>query len=148
MTNAGNNCGAAIAAGRSRTCRTIDAGPARGEQQGAEMDVSMTLTEPIGYVASSLVFAAFCAKRMVPLRALAIFSNLAFIGYGYLDHLWPILILHAAMLPMNLIRFREAALAAGGANNPTGETKAPCAIAALSAEASVVPSEPHTAGAD
>jgi hypothetical protein len=45
------------------------------------------------------------------LRALAIASNLAFIGYGYLDHLWPIVILHVAMLPMNVIRLRQVILA-------------------------------------
>src|SRR5271166_517018 len=73
------------------------------------------MTFDIGWLASGLVFATFCAKRMLPLRALAITSNLAFISYGYLDALWPIVILHAAMLPMNVIRFREAFLAARGA---------------------------------
>ena len=65
---------------------------------------------PLGYLAASLVFATFCTRRMVPLRALAITSNIAFIGYGYLDELWPILILHAALLPMNILRFRQAIL--------------------------------------
>jgi ABC-type glycerol-3-phosphate transport system permease component len=69
------------------------------------------MTLDIGWLASSLVFATFCAKRMLPLRGLAITSNLAFIGYGYLDALWPIVILHAAMLPVNVICFREAFLA-------------------------------------
>ena len=35
--------------------------------------------------------------------------------YGYLDALWPIVILHAAMLPVNVVRFREALLAASRA---------------------------------
>jgi len=64
----------------------------------------MTSVPDIGYLAASLVFATFCTKRMVQLRALAIASNIAFIGYGYLGKLWPILILHAAMLPLNIHR--------------------------------------------
>ena len=47
---------------------------------------------------------------MMTLRALAITSNIAFIGYGYLGELWPILILHAAMLPVNIHRLRREVL--------------------------------------
>ncbi len=70
----------------------------------------MTPVALVGYVAAGLVFATFCTRRMVPLRALAIASNVAFIGYGYLGELWPILILHAAMLPMNMLRLRQEML--------------------------------------
>ena len=47
---------------------------------------------------------------MVTLRALAIASNIAFLSYGYLGELWPILTLHAAMLPMNMYHLRQALL--------------------------------------
>ena len=67
----------------------------------------MTPVVLVGYLAASLVFATFCTKRMLPLRALAIASNIAFIGYGYLGVSWPILILHAAMLPMNIHRLLQ-----------------------------------------
>jgi len=67
----------------------------------------MTPVVLVGYLAASLVFAMVCTKRMVPLRALGIASNIAFLGYGYLGELWPILILHAAMLPMNIHRLRQ-----------------------------------------
>jgi len=83
------------------------------------------MTFDIGWLASGLVFATFCAKRMLPLRALAITSNLAFITYGYTDALWPIVVLHAAMLPMNVIRFREAFLAARGAPKRRDDAAAP-----------------------
>ena len=66
------------------------------------------LTDALGYIAAGLVFATFCAKRMASLRALAIVSNVAFIGYGFLDDLWPILVLHCAMLPMNIQRYRQS----------------------------------------
>jgi CRP/FNR family transcriptional regulator, cyclic AMP receptor protein len=69
----------------------------------------MTSVDSIGYVAASLVLATFCARTMVLLRALAIASNLAFVAYGLLAHLWPILLLHAVMLPLNVHRLLEAA---------------------------------------
>lgn len=68
----------------------------------------MTTVDALGYVASSLVLATFTAKSMVGLRALAIGSNLAFIAYGLSAALWPILLLHSIMLPLNLLRLREA----------------------------------------
>jgi hypothetical protein len=86
----------------------------------AELEaVGMTITDGMGYVAASLVLATFCAKRMVSLRALAISSNVAFITYGLAAHLWPILILHAVMLPLNLVRLRDA-LASPGQPDGTG----------------------------
>jgi hypothetical protein len=68
----------------------------------------MTITDGTGYFAASLVLATFCARQMVSLRALAIASNLAFIAYALAAHLWPILTLHSIMLPLNVIRLREA----------------------------------------
>jgi ABC-type glycerol-3-phosphate transport system permease component len=68
----------------------------------------MTITDGMGYVAASLVLAAFCAKRMVSLRALAISSNVAFITYGLAARLWPIVMLHVIMLPLNVVRLRDA----------------------------------------
>ena len=61
----------------------------------------------LGYFAASLVLATFCAKSMMSLRMLAIASNIAFIAYASAAHLWPILVLHALMLPLNLLRLRE-----------------------------------------
>jgi CRP/FNR family transcriptional regulator, cyclic AMP receptor protein len=60
-----------------------------------------------GYFASFLVFTTFYMKRMIPLRLTAIASNVAFISYAWLDHLTPILILHGALLPLNLYRLVE-----------------------------------------
>jgi uncharacterized protein YjiS (DUF1127 family) len=72
--------------------------------------MAMPLTDVIGYIAASLVFATFCTKRMVPLRMLAIASNLGFISYGSLLGLWPIVALHTGMLPMNVLRLRQELL--------------------------------------
>lgn len=60
-----------------------------------------------GYFASFLVFITFYMKRMIPLRLTAIASNVAFISYAWLNHLTPILVLHGALLPLNLYRLVE-----------------------------------------
>lgn len=73
------------------------------------------LTDALGYLAAGLVFGTFCSQRAVTLRSIAIASNLAFIGYGYLASLWPILILHGAMLPINVVRCRQSMRSYGGA---------------------------------
>jgi CRP/FNR family cyclic AMP-dependent transcriptional regulator len=67
-----------------------------------------------GWIAGLLVFSAFFMKTMVPLRVVAIASNVAFIAYallglryGIFRELFPILVLHASLLPLNVIRLRE-----------------------------------------
>lgn len=65
----------------------------------------------IGYIAASFVLATFCMRSMCALRFVAIASNLAFIAYGYLGDLIPILVLHAMLLPMNIVRLMELDLA-------------------------------------
>ena len=67
-----------------------------------------------GYAASSLVLMTFCMKRMLPLRIVAICSNLAFFTYGLLLHLMPILLLHALLLPINVVRLLQAAEVTNG----------------------------------
>jgi len=52
-----------------------------------------------GYVASVFVLLTFVAKDMRLLRTLAIFSNLAFITYGMIEWLPPVLFLHLMLLP-------------------------------------------------
>lgn len=73
----------------------------------------MIRIEFLGYVASLLVLLTFCMRGMVALRVLAIASNLAFIGYAALAGIHPVLLLHAALLPMNAWRLVEIALRRG-----------------------------------
>lgn len=65
------------------------------------------IAEGAGYIASILVFLTFYMKTMVPLRVVGLCSNVAFIMYGYLDGLYPVLILHLILLPLNLLRLHE-----------------------------------------
>ena len=68
----------------------------------------MNAYEPIGYLASLLVLAAFSVRGMVALRLLAIASNLAFIAYAALAGIHPVLLLHGLLLPVNLLRLLQA----------------------------------------
>jgi hypothetical protein len=67
----------------------------------------MNWIEAAGYLASALVLATFCMKTMIPLRAVAICSNFAFIIYGFYDGVYPVLILHGILLPLNTWRAVE-----------------------------------------
>jgi len=65
----------------------------------------MTLAaHPFGYLASFLVLCTFYMRTMVPLRCLAIASNMAFLAYGLPLGLWPVAVLHALLLPLNILR--------------------------------------------
>ena len=77
------------------------------------------LSELSGYVASTLVLLTFIAKDMRVLRTAAIFSNLAFITYGTIEWLPPVLFLHLVLLPLNIIRLREIVRATQAAGDLT-----------------------------
>lgn len=67
----------------------------------------MSVAEVLGYLASLLVFATFGMKTMIPLRLVAICSNIAFIAYGFTEQLYPVLVLHIALLPLNVFRLLQ-----------------------------------------
>ena len=62
----------------------------------------MNWVEAFGYLASSLVLVTFCMHTMLALRALAICSNIAFLVYGIAARIYPVLILHLILLPLNV----------------------------------------------
>jgi CRP/FNR family cyclic AMP-dependent transcriptional regulator len=67
----------------------------------------MSWVELLGYTASAAVLASFCMSTMIPLRILALASNVLFMLYGYFDGLLPVLLLHAILLPVNLLRLAQ-----------------------------------------
>jgi CRP/FNR family transcriptional regulator, cyclic AMP receptor protein len=71
------------------------------------MAFSFDLGILLGATASTLTLVSFSMKSMLPLRAFALASNLFFIAYGYVDLLWPVLVLHACLLPLNAKRLLE-----------------------------------------
>jgi CRP/FNR family cyclic AMP-dependent transcriptional regulator len=67
----------------------------------------MSLVDVLGYAASAAVLATFCMSTMIPLRILALGSNVLFMAYGYVDHLYPVFTLHAILLPVNALRLMQ-----------------------------------------
>ena len=63
--------------------------------------------DAIGYLASILVFATFCMRTMIALRVAAIGSNICFIWFGVAAHVYPVLLLHLVLLPLNAARSLE-----------------------------------------
>jgi hypothetical protein len=68
----------------------------------------MTGIDTLGFLAAGLVLATFCMRQLIPLRALAITSNVTFILYGYWAGIEPVLLLHVILLPVNVFRLRQA----------------------------------------
>ena len=66
-------------------------------------------TDIVGYIASGLVLLTFTTKEMRSLRIMAILSNLAFIAYGLLDEILPVLALHVILFPLNVFRLAQLA---------------------------------------
>jgi hypothetical protein len=73
-----------------------------------------------GYSASILVFVTFYMKDVIKLRLLALCSNVAFLIYACPLHLFPILALHGALIPINVCRL----IAAYRGNTVTRGTRA------------------------
>jgi CRP/FNR family cyclic AMP-dependent transcriptional regulator len=67
----------------------------------------LRFAEILGYIAAFLVFMTFSMKTMVPLRTVGIASNVFFIAYGYLNPAYPLLVLHLALLPLNILRLNQ-----------------------------------------
>jgi hypothetical protein len=63
--------------------------------------------EIIGYAASASVLLTFCMGTMLPLRAVAISSNVLFATYGLLAHIYPVLVLHVILFPVNVARLLQ-----------------------------------------
>lgn len=67
----------------------------------------MNWIDVLGYTASASVLITFCMSTMAPLRIVAICSNVLFASYGVVAHIYPVLILHAILLPVNSVRLYQ-----------------------------------------
>ncbi len=63
--------------------------------------------EVAGYLASALVAASFYMKTIIPLRLFAITSNVVFIVYGIGAGLYPVIVLHTFLFPLNILRLLQ-----------------------------------------
>lgn len=64
----------------------------------------MSWVDLLGYVASASVLLTFCVSTMVPLRMIAIASNVLFATFGAVAHIYPVLVLHVILFPINIAR--------------------------------------------
>jgi hypothetical protein len=62
----------------------------------------MSWVDYVGFLAAFTVLATFCMDTILPLRGFAIASNILFIVYGIAGQLYPVLLLHAVLLPINV----------------------------------------------
>jgi CRP/FNR family transcriptional regulator, cyclic AMP receptor protein len=67
----------------------------------------MSWTDVLGYAASASVLLTFCMSTMVPLRIVALCSNVLFASYGAFAHIYPVLGLHLILLPVNSVRLYQ-----------------------------------------
>jgi hypothetical protein len=69
--------------------------------------MTLDLGTVLGLVAAALYFTSYSMKSMLPLRALAVASNVFFIAYGIVQSALPELVLHSVLLPLNARRMWE-----------------------------------------
>jgi CRP/FNR family cyclic AMP-dependent transcriptional regulator len=69
--------------------------------------LSVNWIEALGYLGAILVLGTYSMKRMVPLRAISMCASSVFIVYGLLASVYPQVLLHSVLLPLNAIRLRE-----------------------------------------
>ena len=62
----------------------------------------------LGFAAALAVLGGFCMTSIRPLRTLALASNVLFVLYGLLAHIYPVFLLHIVLMPINLIKLRQA----------------------------------------
>ena len=64
----------------------------------------MSWIDFLGFAAALSVLASFSMSTILALRTLAVLSNVLFILYGLCAHIYPVLMLHIILLPVNLIK--------------------------------------------
>ncbi len=64
----------------------------------------MDWVQALGFLAAFLMFSTFYMKNMIPLRIIGMMSNASFIVYAAIAQIWPLLVLHIVLLPMNCLR--------------------------------------------
>ena len=69
--------------------------------------LAMHWTEILGYFGAMLTLSVYSMRRMIPLRIVGICANCVFIAYGGLAEVYPQMVLHGLLLPINVLRLRE-----------------------------------------
>jgi len=67
----------------------------------------ISFTEILGYVGAVVVLVTYSMRTMIPLRVLGMVSNAIFLVYSYKQGLYPHVLLHGFLLPMNGYRLNQ-----------------------------------------
>lgn len=67
----------------------------------------MTWIEVIGYCGSALAILTYWMREMIPLRIVAVAGCVCFLTYGFLIGSYPLILMEATLLPINLYRLVE-----------------------------------------
>jgi hypothetical protein len=68
----------------------------------------MEIAEAFGWLAAALMLGTFLCRSHRRLRSLALSANFAFIAYGALAGLAPVMALHLLLVPINVLRLVQA----------------------------------------
>ncbi|MES2978821.1 MAG: hypothetical protein V4731_10385 [Pseudomonadota bacterium] len=71
------------------------------------MNLAPLVADVVGWSAAALTLLAFSCNNILRLRYLALAANVAFIAYGLMAGLWPVLVLHFALVPINVWRLLQ-----------------------------------------
>jgi hypothetical protein len=75
-------------------------------------EAKMRWLDLLGFSASLAVLAGFCMTRVSSLRMFSVASNVLFVTYGLLAHIYPVFLLHMILLPINLVKLYGVARSA------------------------------------
>lgn len=67
----------------------------------------MATIEWVGWAAAAMTLLAFTSRDLWLLRIASLGASIAFIVYATATSTWPVLALHAVLLPINLLRLIE-----------------------------------------
>jgi CRP/FNR family transcriptional regulator, cyclic AMP receptor protein len=86
----------------------------------------MSLGVILGLIGALLSIVAYTMKSMLPLRAIALASNVCFLVYGIIESQLPSILLNLVVIPLNFVRFREIQrlvreVEAAGTDSPLSE---------------------------
>jgi CRP/FNR family transcriptional regulator, cyclic AMP receptor protein len=71
------------------------------------VDIGISWIEALGYLGALLTLGTYSMNTMIPLRIVALCANSMFIVYGYLAPVYPQLLLHGLLLPLNSLRLYQ-----------------------------------------
>jgi hypothetical protein len=69
--------------------------------------LAMHWIDVLGYFGASLTLCVYSMRRMIPLRIIGICANCVFIAFGFLAAVYPQMVLHGLLLPINIFRLYE-----------------------------------------